>query len=103
MLLSGPPGTGKTMIARAVACETRAHFIAVNGPEIVDRHYGGSEEQLRQVFETARKQAPCIIFIDEIDAIAPRREHLSGEKQVETPHRGPSCSRSWMGWPGVAK
>jgi transitional endoplasmic reticulum ATPase len=83
VLLSGPPGTGKTMIARAVACETRAHFIAVNGPEIVDRHYGGSEEQLRQVFETARKQAPCIIFIDEIDAIAPRREHLSGEKQVE--------------------
>ena len=83
VLLSGPPGTGKTMIARAVAAETRAHFIAVNGPEIVDRHYGGSEEQLRQVFETARKQAPAIIFIDEIDAIAPKREHLSGEKQVE--------------------
>lgn len=83
VLLSGPPGTGKTLIARAVAAESRAHFIAVNGPEIVDRHYGGSEEQLRQVFETARKRAPCIIFIDEIDAIAPRREHLSGEKQVE--------------------
>jgi transitional endoplasmic reticulum ATPase len=83
VLLSGPPGTGKTMIARAVAAESRAHFIAVNGPEIVDRHYGGSEEQLRNIFETARKKAPSIVFIDEIDAIAPKREHLSGEKQVE--------------------
>jgi transitional endoplasmic reticulum ATPase len=83
VLLSGPPGTGKTMIARAVAAESQAHFIAVNGPEIVDRHYGGSEEQLRNIFATARKKAPAIIFIDEIDAIAPKREHLSGEKQVE--------------------
>ncbi len=83
VLLSGPPGTGKTMIARAVAAETRAHFIAVAGPEIVDKHYGASEQQLRQVFETARAKAPAIVFIDEIDAIAPKRDALSGEKQVE--------------------
>ncbi len=83
ILLVGPPGTGKTMIARAVAAESRAHFIAVNGPEIVDRYYGASEQALRGVFETARKQAPAVIFIDEIDAIAPRRGALSGEKQVE--------------------
>jgi transitional endoplasmic reticulum ATPase len=83
VLLSGPPGTGKTMIARAVAAESRAHFVTINGPEIVSRHYGGSEQQLRQIFDTARAKAPSIIFIDEIDAIAPRREHLSGEKQVE--------------------
>jgi transitional endoplasmic reticulum ATPase len=83
VLLSGPPGTGKTLIARAVAAESRAHFIAVNGPEIVDRYYGASEQQLRRVFETARGKAPSIIFIDEIDAIAPKRDALSGEKQVE--------------------
>jgi transitional endoplasmic reticulum ATPase len=83
VLLCGPPGTGKTMIARAVAAETRAHFTAVNGPEIVDRYYGASEQQLRKVFETARGNAPAIIFIDEIDAIAPKRDQLSGEKQVE--------------------
>jgi transitional endoplasmic reticulum ATPase len=83
VLLSGPPGTGKTMIARAVAAETGAHFIAVNGPEIIDRFYGASEQQLRKVFETARAKSPAIIFIDEIDAIAPKRESLSGEKQVE--------------------
>jgi transitional endoplasmic reticulum ATPase len=83
VLLSGPPGTGKTMIARAVASETGAHFIAVNGPEIIDRFYGASEQQLRKMFETARSRAPAIIFIDEIDAIAPKREALSGEKQVE--------------------
>jgi transitional endoplasmic reticulum ATPase len=83
VLLSGPPGTGKTMIARAVAAETRAHFLAIAAPEIVDKHYGASEQQLRQVFETARARAPAVIFIDEIDAIAPKREALSGEKQVE--------------------
>ena len=83
ILLSGPPGTGKTMIARAVAAETGAHFITINAPEIIDKHYGASEQQLRQHFETARVRAPAIIFIDEIDAIAPRREALSGEKQVE--------------------
>lgn len=83
VLLSGPPGTGKTLIARAVAAESGAHFFAVNGPEIVDRYYGASEQHLRKVFETARAKAPAIIFIDEIDAIAPKREALSGEKQVE--------------------
>jgi transitional endoplasmic reticulum ATPase len=83
VLLVGPPGTGKTMIARAVAAETGAHFITINAPEIVDRYYGASEQQLRATFETARKRAPAIIFIDEIDAIAQKREQLSGEKQVE--------------------
>jgi transitional endoplasmic reticulum ATPase len=83
VLLSGPPGTGKTLIARAVAAESGAHFIAVNGPEIVDRYYGASEQHLRRVFDSARAKAPAIIFIDEIDAIAPKREALSGEKQVE--------------------
>jgi transitional endoplasmic reticulum ATPase len=83
VLLSGPPGTGKTMIARAVAAETGAHFIAINGPEIIDRYYGASEQHLRRIFETARSKAPAIIFIDELDAIAPKRESLSGEKQVE--------------------
>jgi transitional endoplasmic reticulum ATPase len=83
VLLVGPPGTGKTMIARAVAAESRAHFITINGPEIVDRYYGASEQQLRAVFETARKRAPTIIFIDEIDAIAQKRDALGGEKQVE--------------------
>ncbi|MBK1661883.1 AAA family ATPase [Paracraurococcus ruber] len=83
VLLVGPPGTGKTLIARAVAAEANAHFILVNGPEIVDRYYGASEQQLRAVFEEARKRAPTIVFIDEIDAIAPKRDALSGEKQVE--------------------
>ncbi len=83
VLLTGPPGTGKTLIARAVATETGAHFIAINGPEIVDRFYGASEQQLRALFAEAEKKAPSIIFIDEIDAIAPKRDALSGEKQVE--------------------
>lgn len=83
VLLSGPPGTGKTLIARAVATETGAHFIAINGPEIVDRFYGASEQQLRKLFEEAQQRAPAIIFIDELDAIAPKRDALSGEKQVE--------------------
>ena len=83
VLLVGPPGTGKTMIARAVAAESGATFIAVNGPEIVDRYYGASEQALRGVFARARDSAPAIVFIDEIDAIAPKRDLLSGEKQVE--------------------
>jgi transitional endoplasmic reticulum ATPase len=83
VLLVGPPGTGKTMIARAVAAESRAHFLTINGPEIVDKYYGASEQQLRAIFEKARKHAPSIIFIDEIDAIAQKRDALSGEKQVE--------------------
>jgi transitional endoplasmic reticulum ATPase len=83
VLLVGPPGTGKTLIARAVAAETGAHFITINAPEIVDRFYGASEQHLREAFETARKKAPAIIFIDEIDAIAQKRDALSGDKQVE--------------------
>jgi transitional endoplasmic reticulum ATPase len=83
VLLHGPPGCGKTLIARAVAHETSAHFLHINGPEIIDKWYGSSEANLRQVFEEARKKAPAIIFIDEIDAIAPKREEMSGDRQIE--------------------
>lgn len=83
VLLYGPPGTGKTLIARAVAHESNVHFIHVNGPEIIDKLYGASEAHLRKLFEEAEKNAPSIIFIDEIDAIAPKREEMGGERQVE--------------------
>ena len=83
VLLHGPPGCGKTLIARAVAHETSAHFVHVNGPEVIDKWYGSSEAHLRNIFEEARRQAPAIIFIDEIDAIAPKREEMSGDRQVE--------------------
>ncbi|MCS6882490.1 MAG: CDC48 family AAA ATPase [Oscillochloridaceae bacterium] len=83
VLLHGPPGCGKTLIARAVAAETSAHFIHINGPEIIDRYYGASESNLRNAFEEARRRAPAIIFIDEIDAIAPRREDMGGDRQIE--------------------
>jgi transitional endoplasmic reticulum ATPase len=83
VLLHGSPGTGKTLVARAVAHETDAHFISLSGPEIIGKFYGESEAKLRSVFEEAERQAPSIIFIDEIDAIAPKREELGGEKQVE--------------------
>jgi transitional endoplasmic reticulum ATPase len=83
VLLSGPPGTGKTLLARAVAEETSAAYFQINGPEIVGKHYGESEAQLRAVFEQAAAKAPAIIFIDEIDAIAPKREGLDGGRQVE--------------------
>ncbi len=79
VLLYGPPGTGKTLLAKAVANETNANFIAINGPEIMSKWYGESEKQLREVFEEAEKGAPSIIFIDEIDAIAPKREEVTGE------------------------
>ncbi|MBI5584264.1 MAG: AAA family ATPase [Deltaproteobacteria bacterium] len=79
ILLHGPPGSGKTLIARAVAQETQAVFYHVNGPEIMQRHYGESEEKLRSIFEKAQAQAPAIIFLDEIDALAPRREKAEGE------------------------
>ena len=83
VLLYGPPGTGKTLIARAVAHEAGVHFIHLNGPEIVDKFYGASEAQLRKTFEEAKQNAPAFIFIDEIDAIAPKRTDLSGDRQVE--------------------
>jgi transitional endoplasmic reticulum ATPase len=83
VLLHGPPGCGKTLIARAVAHETSASFFHVAGPEIIDQWYGASEAHLRRVFEAAARQAPAIIFLDEIDAIAPKREQLSGERQAE--------------------
>ena len=81
--LYGPPGTGKTLIARAVANETDAYFTHISGPEIMGKFYGESEARLREIFEDAQKHAPAIIFIDEIDAIAPKREEMGSEKQVE--------------------
>ncbi|MBM3142936.1 MAG: CDC48 family AAA ATPase [Chloroflexi bacterium] len=83
VLLHGPPGCGKTLIARAVANETAAYFTHITGPEIMGKFYGESEARLRAVFEEAKANAPAILFIDEIDAIAPKREEMGGEKQVE--------------------
>ena len=79
VLLHGPPGTGKTLLAKAVATETEAHFILLNGPEIMSKFYGESEKKIRDIFDDAEKNAPSIIFIDEIDAIAPKREDTHGE------------------------
>ncbi len=79
VLLHGPPGTGKTLIARTIAHEADANFFVVSGPEIVHRHYGESEKHLRQIWEEATKKSPAIIFIDEIDSIAPKRENVEGE------------------------
>ena len=79
ILLFGPPGTGKTLIAKAIANEIKSKFIAINGPEIINKYYGESEAKLREVFEYARKNSPCIIFIDELDAIAPKREEAQGD------------------------
>jgi len=83
VFLYGPPGTGKTLIVRAVAHETDAYFINISGPEIMGKFYGESEGRIRKIFEEAQAHAPSIIFIDEIDAIAPKREDMGGEKQVE--------------------
>ncbi|MGL4488044.1 MAG: AAA family ATPase, partial [Rhizobiaceae bacterium] len=83
VLLSGPPGTGKTLLARAVARECQASFFQINGPEIVGKHYGESEKHLRDIFKKAESEQPAVIFIDEIDAIAPKREALNGDRQVE--------------------
>lgn len=79
VLLYGPPGTGKTLIAKAVASESGAHFISIAGPEVISKYYGESEQRLREVFEEARENSPAIIFIDELDSIAPRREDVTGE------------------------
>ena len=83
VLLYGPPGCGKTLIARAVAHETDVRFFSISGPEIMQKFYGESEGYLRKLFDDATRQAPSIIFIDEIDSIAPKREGLGGEHQVE--------------------
>jgi len=79
ILLYGPPGTGKTLLAKAVANESEANFILLNGPEIMSKFYGESEKKIRSIFEEAEKNAPSIVFIDEIDAIAPKREDVQGE------------------------
>ncbi|MDA4121317.1 MAG: CDC48 family AAA ATPase [Thaumarchaeota archaeon] len=79
ILLYGPPGTGKTLLAKAVATESNAHFIPISGPEIMSKFYGESEARLREIFKEAREKAPTIIFIDEIDSIAPKREEVTGE------------------------
>src|SRR5713101_123057 len=79
VLLYGPPGTGKTLIARVVAAETNAAFFVINGPEIINKFYGESESRLRAVFQEAQRKAPSIIFIDELDALAPKRTEIGGE------------------------
>jgi transitional endoplasmic reticulum ATPase len=79
ILLHGPPGTGKTLLAKAVANETNAHFLTISGPEIMSKFYGESEARLREIFKDSRDKAPSIIFIDEIDSIAPKREEVTGE------------------------
>src|ERR671914_1256798 len=79
VLLHGPPGTGKTLLAKAIASETNSNFYTIGGPEIMSKYYGESEEKIRRIFEEAEKNAPSIIFIDELDSIAPKREEVSGE------------------------
>ena len=81
VLLYGPPGTGKTLLAKAVAGETNAHFTSLSGPEIMGKYYGESEERIREIFAQAEENAPSIIFIDEIDSIAPKRDEVSGEME----------------------
>ena len=79
VLLYGPPGTGKTLLAKAVAGETNAHFTSLSGPEIMGKYYGESEERIREIFKQAEENSPSIVFIDEIDSIAPKRDEVSGE------------------------
>ncbi|MHC1594620.1 MAG: CDC48 family AAA ATPase [Methanotrichaceae archaeon] len=82
LLLHGPPGTGKTLIARAVAGETDTRFMSISGPEIISKFYGDSEKRLREIFDEAERNAPSIVFIDEVDAIAPKREEVSGDLEL---------------------
>ncbi len=84
VLLYGPPGTGKTLLAKAVASESGANFISISGPEVFSKWYGQTEENLRKIFDEAEKNAPSIIFIDEIDAVAPKREEVTGEVERRT-------------------
>jgi transitional endoplasmic reticulum ATPase len=79
VLLYGPPGTGKTLLAKAVANESNSHFISISGPEIMSKFYGDSEARLREIFKAAKEKAPSIMFVDEIDSIAPKREEVTGE------------------------
>jgi len=79
VLMYGPPGTGKTLLAKAVAGETNSHFISLSGPEVMGKYYGESEERLREIFKQSEENAPSIIFIDEVDSIAPKREEVTGE------------------------
>ncbi len=81
VLLHGPPGTGKTLLAKAVVSETNANFLSITGPEIMSKFYGESEERLREIFKQAEENAPSIIFIDEIDSIAPKRDEVTGETE----------------------
>src|SRR5689334_24828323 len=84
VLLYGPPGTGKTLLAKAVANVSNAHFISISGPEIMSKFYGESEARLREIFKEAKEKAPSIIFVDEIDSIAPKREEVTGEDRKST-------------------
>src|SRR5207244_9284295 len=79
ILLHGPPGTGKTLLAKAVASESNSHLISISGPDIMSKFYGESEARLREMFKEAMETAPSIIFIDEVDSIAPMREEVTGE------------------------
>ncbi len=97
VLLHGPAGCGKTLIARAIAHETQANFFALSGPEIIQKYYGGNETHLRQIFEEASRKAPSIIFLDEIDAIAPRREQMVGEVEKRV------VAQLWALMDGLAK
>ena len=81
VLLHGPPGTGKTLLAKAVAGETNANFVSIGGPEVMSKFYGESEERLREIFKQAEENAPSIIFIDEIDSLAPKRDEVTGETE----------------------
>ena len=99
VLLHGPPGTGKTLLAKAVANETNANFYNIGGPEIMSKFYGESEEKLREVFKQAEENSPSIVFIDEIDSIAPKREEVSGD--VEKTSGFPTFDHD--GWIKIAR